>query len=474
MRVLIVSANRELVPDPVFPLGAAYIASAVRESGHDTEILDVCFADDISSTVKDKISSFEPDLVGVSIRNVDNVAYPLVLTYAEGHKYIIDEIRSSYLGPIVMGGPAFTLMPEEFLDFTGVEMGILGEGEDAMVELVEAMKNGGSLKGVPGLIVREGGRTKQRNGNGTMVDVNKLGTPARDLLDSAAYQKWGGMVGIQTKRGCPIGCIYCTYPVVEGKGIRMRDPRGVVDEIEKTNKEYGADTFFVVDNVFNNPQEHAIEIADEIKLRKMGLRFSAYLNPGFVSERLLGSLADAGFTGIDYGVDSLSDGVLKNLGKNFTRDDVVRAVELTKGMDMECCLSMIFGGPGETLDTLKETVDTIDEIDPTAVLAIVGVRIYSGTGMYEIAKREGAIDNDGVGLKPTFYISPDVADEVVGYIAEVSLKHNNWLFPGHMIMAGQQLTPDQKPERYDQGPLADFRKQGIKGNLWEMFGAVKK
>ncbi|MBN1572542.1 MAG: radical SAM protein [Deltaproteobacteria bacterium] len=473
MRVLIVSANRELVPDPVFPLGAAYVASAARESGHDTDVLDICFADDISREVKDKISSFGPDLVGVSIRNVDNVAYPLVLTYAEGHKNLIDEIRSSHFGPIVMGGPAFTLMPEEFLDFTGVEMGILGEGEDAIVKLADSLENGGSLDKVPGLITREAGKTLQRNGNKTRVDVNKICTPARDLLDSAAYQKWGGMVGIQTKRGCPIDCIYCTYPVVEGKDIRLRDPGAIVDEIEKTNKEYGADTFFIVDNVFNNPPEHAIEVAEEIKRRKIGLRFSAYMNPGFVSERLLGVLKDAGFTGVDYGVDSLSEGVLKNLRKNFTKDNVVRAVELTRGMGIECCLSMIFGGPGETLDTLKETVDSIDEIAPTAVLAIVGIRLYSGTGMHKIAKRDRVVGEEGVGLKPVFYISPDVADEVVGFVAEASLKRNNWLFPGHMIMAGQQLTPDQKPERYDQGPLAEFRKQGIKGNLWEMFGAMK-
>lgn len=473
MRVLIVSANRELVPDPVFPLGAAYIAAAVREAGHETDFLDICFADDIPEAVREKITSFGPDLVGVSIRNVDNVAYPFVLTYADEQKGVIEEIRRTFNGPIVMGGPAFTLIPEQFLDFFGVEMGIVGEGEDAIVRFLHALKNGGGMKGVPGLILRKEGKTTLKNPPRTIKDIDKI-IPARDMIESAAYHKWGGMLGVQTKRGCPLSCIYCTYPIVEGKNIRLRDPAAVADEIERTHRKYDVDTFFIVDNVFNNPPEHAIEVAEEIKKRKIQLRLSAYLNPGFVTERLMGALADAGFTGIDYGVDSLSDTVLKNLGKNFGRDDVIRAVKATKRAGMECCLSMIFGGPGETVDSLKETVEVIDGMDPTAVLAIVGIRIYPEMGIVEIARQDGVINNEEIGLKPSFYISPAVKDKVIGFIAETSLNRGNWLFPGHMIMAGQQLTPDQKPERYDQGPLAEFRKQGIKGNLWEMFGALKK
>lgn len=474
MKVLIVSANRELVPDPVFPLGAAYVASAARNSGNETQFLDMCFADDVSEAIKDKVTSFNPDLVGVSIRNVDNVAYPFVFSYTESHKEIVDEIKKSYSGPIVLGGPAFALMPEEFLDVTGVEMGIVGEGEEAIVRLIDALTNGGSFYDVPGLIRRIDGKTLLQNKLETIWSIDKIVIPERDLIETAGYHKWGGMVGIQTKRGCPLKCVYCTYPIVEGKVIRLRDPVAVVDEIEMTSKEYNVNTFFIVDNVFNNPPEHAIAIAEEIKRRKLQLRFSAYLNPAFVTERLIGSLFDAGFTGIDYGVDALTDNVLKNLGKKFTTKDVVKAIEITKKVGIECCLSMIFGGPGETMDSLKETVDIIDSAKPTAVLAIVGIRIYPGTKIVETARKDGVITDDEIGLKPVFYISPEVVDEVVGFITEASLGHRNWLFPGHMIMAGQQLTPDQKPERYDQGPIARFRKKGIKGNLWEMFGAFQK
>jgi len=473
MKVLILSANRELVPDPVFPLGAAYVAAAVRDAGHEVKILDALVHDDPEAAVKRIVSEFSPDVVGVSIRNVDNVAYPIVITYADNHKMLIDAVRSVFSGPVVLGGSGFTILAEELLDHTGAEYGILGEGEEAMLSFLDAWAGNGDLSGVPGLLHRKNKTTHIKNPPRTIKDIRCVANPARDMLDSPIYQKWGGMVGIQTKRGCPLGCVYCTYPVVEGRAIRVRDPKDVAEEMAESYRMWGTDTFFIVDNVFNNPPDHALAVVEAIEKLNLPISFTAYLNPGFVTEGLMTAMKAAGCTGIDYGVDSCSEEVLSRLGKNFTASDVVNAVRITKEAGIRTCLSMIFGAPGETMDSLKQGIDLLDEMAPTAVLALVGVRVYPNTKMYGIAEKAGVLPEGWDGLTPFFYIDPAVADDVIGCVAEAALRHPDWLFPGHMIMAGRQLGPEDKPERYDSGPLAEFRKRGIKGNLWEMFGIMK-
>jgi radical SAM superfamily enzyme YgiQ (UPF0313 family) len=474
MRVLIVSANREVTPDPVYPLGAAYVAAAARGAGHVVDLLDICFVDDAIQSVTTKISTFGPDAVGVSMRNVDNVAYPLAVSYMDEHRQLVGAIRSAFSGPVVMGGPGFTMLPEEILAYTGAELGIIGEGEEAIVALLSALSEKGDLGGVAGLIAMKDGDTVIRNRPRIIADIDAIRPPARDLCDNAGYLKWGGMGSVQAKRGCPFGCIYCTYPVVEGTAVRIREPGAVVDEIELSLKEWGVDTFFIVDSVFNNPPEHAREIAREIVKRRLKVRLSAYFSPAFITEGLLADLAQAGLTGVDLGADSLTDPVLSKLGKNFTRDDVVKAVKVAHSVGIMTCLNIIFGAPGETADSMRETADLVDDLSPTAHHAMVGIRIFPGTGLQKLAVGEGMDGARNIGLSPVFYISPSVADQVVAFVHERAMSRPYWLVPGQMVMAGQDFTGTMRPDRYDRGLGAPFRVQGIRGPLWEMLGAAKK
>ncbi|MBN1572368.1 MAG: cobalamin-dependent protein [Deltaproteobacteria bacterium] len=470
MRTLIVSANLEVTPDPVYPIGAAYVAAAVREAGHEVDILDVVFADDMAKAVGEKIASFNPEVVGVSIRNIDNVAYPLYLSYIDETKEIVDTIRSSFSGPLVLGGSGFTMMPIDMLEYVGETTGIVGEGEDAMVRFLTALSGDGELSYVSGLIVTENGKVKINNPPRIIEDFDRVPIPADDLCDNAAYLKWGGMGSVQTKRGCPIGCIYCTYPVVEGKAMRLRDPAAVVDEMERSLDRWGVDTYFIVDSVFNNPPEHARQIAREIVRRGLTLRLSAYFSPAFIDEGLLEDLARAGVTGVDLGADSLADPILKKLGKNFKRRDVVEAVRAAKSVGIMTCLNIIFGAPGETKDTMRETVDLLDELQPTANHAMVGIRIFPGTGLQRLAIKEGMQEAKNINLSPIFYIAPAVVEEAVEFVHECAVSRPYWIVPGQMVMAGQDFSGMLKPQRYDSGLGAPFRMQGIKGPLWEMMG----
>src|SRR3972149_594011 len=129
MQILLISANNEKTPYPVSPIGLAYVASALLKDGHDVKILDLCFAEDIGSSVQQIIASFKPDIIGLSIRNIDNLTYPKSVFYLPAIKSVVDAVKPMNI-PVIVGGSGFALCPEAVLRYLGLEFGIVGEGED--------------------------------------------------------------------------------------------------------------------------------------------------------------------------------------------------------------------------------------------------------------------------------------------------------------------------------------------------------
>ena len=178
-----------------------------------------------------------------------------------------------------------------------------------------------------------------------------------------AYLSRGAMGNLQTKRGCPFQCIYCTYPLIEGKKIRLRAPGAVADEIE-TMVSRGLDHLFFVDNNFNYPPEQAQGICREIRSRRLSLRWTAYVNPGFISEALVEDMKTSGCRGLELGIDSASPRQLEALGKNFTLEAIRDAARICRQGDLPFCFSLLLGGPGETLDTVRETLEQVRPWSP--------------------------------------------------------------------------------------------------------------
>jgi len=259
MRVMLISPNQESLPDPVSPLGLAYLAAALREAGHQVSILDLCFSLDIEASLREGLQEFSPEVIGLSIRNVDNTAYPSTVSYIEPLKRVVELLSGLSGAPILAGGSGFTIMPKEMLTLLNLEMGIIGEGERSMVQFLAQ----GMQDGVPGLIRRRGGRFRTVAPLPSL-SLEGLPLPARDLLDVKAYLREGGVCNIQSKRGCAFRCIYCTYPLIEGRRVRLRDPKKVVAEMQGLQEGHGVDHFFFVDNVFNYPSHHAESICQEM------------------------------------------------------------------------------------------------------------------------------------------------------------------------------------------------------------------
>jgi radical SAM superfamily enzyme YgiQ (UPF0313 family) len=261
------------------------------------------------------------------------------------------------------------------------------------------------------------------------------------------------MGNVQTKRGCPFQCIYCSYPIIEGRGLRLRDPGLVCDEIESL-LEQKIDTLFFVDNAFNHPVEHAQLICQEIISRRLPIKWSCYANPKFVHSELIESMLAAGCTGVEFGSDAANEIMLANLRKGFVVDDLRSASTICRHASMSFCHSLLLGGPGETMETVRQTFDTILEISPTAVICMTGIRVFPRTRLSDIAMREGIIGSEQDFLEPVFYLSPAVAEELLPFIEEFAENNPSWIFPGLNI-------------NIDVALQKKLRRFGIKGPLWE-------
>lgn len=458
MRLLLVSANRERLPDPIFPLGLAYIASATQHAGHEVAVADLCFGRHPLRALRQQIAAFQPDVVGLSIRNVDNAAFPLTVNYLELHREVVTAIRGSTTAALVLGGSGFSILPEAYLHALQGDWGIRGEGEQAIVALLHALENGREPGAIPGVLAR--GRPAC-NDAGIML-APEYGPcwgdglrPGRHLFDYRRYLRRGGTGNIQTKRGCVFRCSYCTYPLLEGKRFRAREPGDVVDEIEALQTDYGTHPLFFVDSILNSPRGHVEEICEEILRRRLPLRWSCYATPMKLDRQQARLMARAGCEGVELGSDAVDDGQLTRLGKSFAAEAVRAANRHCLEAGLRVCHALIFGAPGETQDSIRTTCGALRAMQPTAVVAMTGVRLYPGTPLADRLIAEGRVEPGAIGLEPAFYVEPAVAAFLPGYLRQQARLAGNWVLPG---MEPPLLPSSQRL----------LRALGVSGPLWRL------
>ncbi|MBI4517704.1 MAG: cobalamin B12-binding domain-containing protein [Deltaproteobacteria bacterium] len=455
LRVLLISANTEQLPDPVFPIGAAYMAAVAAAQGHAVDTLDLCFLDALRPALDEKISAFNPQVIGISLRNLDSSAFPQNTSYIDDYKRLVDAIRELTSAPIVLGGAGFTIMPATIMDYLGADAGVIGEGESAFPWVLDRLASGAPFASTAEFNCQPVNGGVCVNAVARIKHLDITGVPMRQRFDLDRYYERGGALNIQTKRGCHFDCVFCSYPLIEGSMVRMRSAKAVVDEIQATREQFQIRHWFFVDNIFNLPMRHAKDICAEIAARRLDVEWSGYLNPKFVDDELCRLMAASGCKAIEFGTDAGSPAMIANLKKEFDIDDLRRASQLCHQHRLKFCHSLIFGGPGETRQTVSETIALMDELKPTAVIAMTGIRILPGTAMVETALRDGQIDADDNLLYPKFYIAPTLEGDLIERIETYARAHANWIVPGKGIKTNIQV-------------LQTLRARKIKGQLWRL------
>jgi radical SAM superfamily enzyme YgiQ (UPF0313 family) len=432
-RVLLVSTNRERQPYPVVPNGLASVASALDAAGHEVEFMDLCFASDPVATARRVASAFKPDIIGVSVRNIDNSDAIALRHYTPEARTVLEALRAAAPNAkVIAGGAAFGVAPEALFRALGVDYAVAGDGERASVALVNALSKGASIEALPGL-VRDRGGVVAFTPPGEDADLDSLPSPSlHRWIDLARYERHGATIPIQTKRGCVYKCVYCTYRNVEGWGYRMRDPELVADEIEELNRRAGVRHFDFVDSTFNSPPGHAIEVCEAIARRHLPIQLdTTNFTPATASKELLSAMKTAGFRSLGITAESASDSVLEKLEKGFNASKVREVAARVESFGIRTLWIFLVGGPGETSRTVGETLafaaERLDRGD--AVYTTVGLRIYPGTTLHRIAIAENVVAPDSTLLDPAFYFSREIDfDETVARLKRFARGYPRFMF----------------------------------------------
>lgn len=432
-RVLLVSTNRERQPYPVVPNGLACIASALDDAGHNVSFLDLCFASDPVAAARRTAIEFRPDVIGVSVRNIDNSDAIALRHYTPEARKVLHSLRGAAPeAKVIAGGAAFGVAPEALFRDLGVDYAVAGDGERASVALVDALSSGRPIEALPGLV-------RDRNGTiaftppGEDADLDSLPPPSlHRWVDLARYQRHGATIPIQTKRGCVYKCIYCTYRNVEGWGYRTRDPEMVADEIEELKIKAGVSHFDFVDSTFNSPPGHAIQVCEAIARRKLAVHLdTTNFTPATASTELLGAMRAAGFRSLGITAESASDTVLEKLEKGFNAAKVREVAERVEKFGIKTLWIFLMGGPAETTKTIEETLEFAEWRlrRGDAVYLTVGLRIYPGTTLHRIAIAEGIVPATSTLLDPTFYFSSAIDfDATVARLKRFAADHPRFMF----------------------------------------------
>ncbi len=447
MKLLLISANRERDPYPVFPIGLAYLIPSLSSAGHQLSVLDLCFTENPTESVSSALDSFGPDAVLISLRNLDNVTWPGSLTYYEGATDIVSLCKGKVT--TIIGGSGFSLMPLELLSTIGADYGVIGEGEEILPRLLACIEAGIDVSALNGVLVA--GQTSFL----PPVHVTAIGAPDRSLFDLSRYHHDGGMANLQTKRGCPFTCIYCTYPLLEGRCTRLRPVADIIEEIRYLIEVYGVDYIYFVDDIFNFPTDFAELLCRAMIDEKLSVNWTAFISPGFISPQLLELMLKAGCDAVEFGSESGSHTMLKNLGKSFSIDNILNSSQLCHDSGIDFAHYILFGGPGETNQTILETFDLMDRVQPTAVIAMTGIRIYPGTQLEKVAINDKVIAEGVSMLEPVFYISPEIKDTISHLVTIEALKRRTWIVPGLDINTSPAM-------------LEALRMFKVKGPLWKL------
>jgi lipid biosynthesis B12-binding/radical SAM protein len=393
-RVFFISSNIVVDPYPVYPLGMAVVSGALAAAGHVVFQYDCLVHGDDPQCLKDEILRFAPDVISLSLRNIDNVDSFSGDDgwYLHRAKKLVATIREAVAAPVVVGGPALTIMPEAIAEYLEVDYAIIGEGELSLPELVRKLSAGET---VAQIIPRS-----------EALAGDQFSAPLFDQQMVDYYVQQSGMVNLQTKRGCPYSCSYCSYPLLEGNRFRARDPRLVVDELEALKLKHGVERVFFTDSVFNDPQGEYLKLVEEMLRRDLDMQWSAFFRPQGFGVEELALMKRAGLYALELGTDAASDRTLAGICKKISFAEVIKVNQACLEQRLPAAHFIMFGGPGEDETTLAEGLDNIDQLGIAAVFAFSGIRIHPGAPMYQRAIDDGVITADTDLLKPVYYFSP--------------------------------------------------------------------
>jgi radical SAM superfamily enzyme YgiQ (UPF0313 family) len=415
MKVLIISANTFRFS----PSGSAYVAGAARDAGHTVEIFDCLFANDTIQELEKCITKFNPDVIGISIRTVAGILLNENAEFNMGHfdnrilvRDVIDCIKRVSSVPIVLGGPGFNYFGSDWLEYLDLDYGIRGEAEFSFPKYLSALESGGDIHDIPGCIYRKDGlfnkvpREKIENLDDTAL-------PAYRLFNLDSYVEHDIAAGIFTKRGCAFRCTFCPYSSLEGTRYRLKSPERVVDEIEHIQKANKSLAIQFCDNCFNFPKKHAEAICKGIIRQDIDVKWSTItLKPIGITDDLLKLFKESGCTSLSLSTESASGKMLKSMNRGYSVNQVKESLSCLTRTDIPFMVNLLLGAPGETPETITETLSVMDNFPIPRIYVTIGLSLWTHhQRVLDDIRKDGQLPENEKLFDEIHYISPELPKE---------------------------------------------------------------
>jgi len=398
MKILLCATNFCKDPLPVYPLGMGVIANILAKDGHEVRQFDpLPFGiEGFELAAKEKCAGFNADMLCASIRNLDVAdSRDARRDHFQQTCRVVRAMRALCNGPLVLGGPGFSLCAEEFMRETGADYGVTGEGESAMLELARKI-----AAGTPP------GRGAILNMPATRISGARYSRNIAQYYNDETHN-----IPIQTKRGCPFKCVYCTYPMLEGSAMRLRPIKDVLEDIRFVKDAFPDSMIYFTDSVFNDPSRHFEPLLTAMVEQGLDVPWTGFITPSSMKPGDIELMAASGLVCADLGIDGTTDETLAGLGKRFSFSEAQECCRKMLELNIGVNANVMFGGPGETWDTVAHGIQNMRALEPVFTIAFAGIRVLSGAPLIETARREGAIPNGWDDSQPLYYFAPGIGQE---------------------------------------------------------------
>ena len=425
MRVLLVQSylGRKGVADAlVFPIGLSCVATALHDAGHEPWIVDLNVGGDPWKRLERAIGEYQPEVIGVSQRNIDSTTRKAPFIFHTQLRPILDTIARVAPGvPTVLGGPGFTQAAEQLMERYPFDYGVKSEAEIAFPVLLANLDSPGD---VPGIFWRDEQGAVQFSGAPDLPEFEALSFPRRDFVSWEDYrteESSRGLVvdiGVESTRGCPRKCAYCNYPYLNGVKLRRKPVSVVVDEIEYLQNQFGVEHFTFTDSRFNLNRNHATAICEEILRRDVRIRWTAWLGFRRVEPEFLGLMQDAGCERVAFSADGLLNPSLERMRKEMSFAEIRNSVESVRRVKgLKASWSFFLTPPStshkEQLAMLGAYFAIQGSMPGRARLVMNWCRVEEHTHFEQIAREDGVLPEGAVllpdtpeGLESLFYEAP--------------------------------------------------------------------
>lgn len=390
MKVLFIYHNIDTKNIRHFPYGIGTLSAVLKEKGHETEVLYI--QEEISAeALLSHVGSFDPDLIGFST---------VTLQWNHTRRYA-SIIKRLFKVPIICGGPHPTFKPEEVINDPSVDMVCIGEGEYALLEVLERMENGGDLSTIPNIWVKNEEERIFRNEIRPLVsDLDTLPFPDREIVPYGDILKESKTEPVFiSSRGCPYNCRFCSNSAIKklyrGKGryVRQRSPENVIEEIRKLREQHDFGSLNFYDEAFGFDRGWLEKFCDLYR-KEFAYPFAGFIRAETMDREKLHMMREAGLALIYLGVESGNEEIRRQvMGRKVSDKRIIKTCRDAQAEGIQVWTFNMVGVPGETVDTIRETMELNRIIDPH----FVSVSIYQpfpGTGIYEDCVRQGLIKTE--------------------------------------------------------------------------------